>query len=365
MKTLKITFALLFTSLLSFAQPRGTTYEDLYAIDTIMEISPGELVFIGVDQDDLLIQQTEGGRRNESMPTASFYPTGDAIFQAKYTSRKMFNLDPDIEFVFYSPSEGTLVTDGRGKILDQYDGHLVGIHNSFNDNSRPAWAILRVGTSATSFSLAGHTPTYRPEPSPGKKADTVYIERTTRDTVVIENLITRVDTVYLKEVTSQVDTVYNETRVYVEGNIDTVYQITQQVTSQIDTVYRFTTQRFETSRLDTVYVYRVDSLYLLGSDYLADINRVTSVENQLEVRQLSNPYPNPASSTVSIDYVTATPSDNMFLGIYDSQGHRVGQFPVKVSGTITFDVSDWSSGVYVYMIWSPVGVSSTKKLVIE
>lgn len=216
--------------------------------------------------------------------------------------------------------------------------------------------------------LPGYLPSFIPtnlQPKVITKTDTVYIERTTRDTVVIENLITRVDTVYLKEVTSQVDTVYNETRVYVEGNIDTVYQITQQVTSQIDTVYRFTTQRFETSRLDTVYVYRVDSLYLLGSDYLADINRVTSVENQLEIRQLSNPYPNPASSTVSIDYVTATPSDNMFLGIYDSQGHRVGQFPVKVSGTITFDVSDWSSGVYVYMIWSPAGVSSTKKLIVE
>ena len=151
------------------------------------------------------------------------------------------------------------------------------------------------------------------------------------------------------------DTVYINETITLAGDVDTLV-VNRTVTTR-DTVYNFTEH--------TEYITRVDSVYLLGGDYLADLNSVTSVENQLEVEKLGNPYPNPASTTVSIDYVTAVPTINMFLGVYDNQGRRVEQFPVKPSHTITFDVSDWAPGVYVYMIWSPVGVSSTRRLVVQ
>ena len=72
-----------------------------------------------------------------------------------------------------------------------------------------------------------------------------------------------------------------------EGGVDTVY-INRAITTR-DTVYNFTEH--------TEYITRVDSVYLLGNDYLDDLNRVTSIENELEVEKLSNPYPNPTSTT--------------------------------------------------------------------
>ena len=106
------------------------------------------------------------------------------------------------------------------------------------------------------------------------------------------------------------DTVYINETITLAGDVDTLV-VNRTVTTR-DTVYNFTEH--------TEYITRVDSVYLLGGDYLADLNSVTSVENQLEVEKLGNPYPNPASTTVSIDYVTAVPTINMFLGVYDNQG---------------------------------------------
>ena len=207
--------------------------------------------------------------------------------------------------------------------------------------------------------LQGNTPQYdylalnfSGDNSPDR-VDTVY----QIDTVYINNTTTQIDTVreLITERIFTSDTVYINETITLEGDVDTLV-VNRTVTTR-DTVYNFTEH--------TEYITRVDSVYLLGGDYLADLNSVTSVENQLEVEKLGNPYPNPASTTVSIDYVTAVPTANMFLGVYDNQGRRVEQFPVKPSHTITFDVSDWAPGVYVYMIWSPVGVSSTKRLVVQ
>ncbi len=129
------------------------------------------------------------------------------------------------------------------------------------------------------------------------------------------------------------DTVYINETITLAGDADTLV-INRTLTIR-DMVYSFTKH--------TEYITRVDSLYLLGGDYLADLNSVTSVD-QLEVEKLGNPYPNP----VSIDYVTAVPTSDMFLRVYDNQGRRVEQFPVKPSHTVTFDVSDWAPGMYAW-----------------
>ncbi len=90
----------------------------------------------------------------------------------------------------------------------------------------------------------------------------------------------RVDTIYKIDTVHYhtSDTVYLSETITLEGDVDTI------------AVDRTTTQRIFTS--DTVYnfaentITRVDSVYLLGSDYLDDLNRVTSITNELAVEKL-------------------------------------------------------------------------------
>ncbi len=335
-----------------------------------MLIAPFEYVSWEYQDDQLYIIEGEHSRYPILLITPGFgNPEPIAI------SRLLFDKDDDIELILGQQIYDQ--TDGSFHNLSEYAGVYDSGGDGTADYKYTAPIQKRDGAYASAtggefgewdvlVKLAGNTPEYDHtiaimqsagiNPPPGEpRADTIY--QITRDTVYLTETISRIDTIreLITERIFTSDTVYINETITLAGDVDTLV-INRTVTTR-DTVYNFTEH--------TEYITRVDSLYLLGGDYLADLNSVTSVENQLEVEKLSNPYPNPASTTVSVDYVTAVPTSNMFLGVYDNQGRRVEQFPVKPSHTITFDVSDWAPGVYVYMIWSPVGVSSTKRLVVQ
>lgn len=285
-------------------------------------------------------------------------------------SRYMFDNDEDIEFLYNNPSQGGRlglynIRSGQSEEvnIDNYPTEMIIVQGAEGAivTFRPEFGGYDYG-GAEYAQLPGNTPEFdnmllaiRNAGISGgnNRTDTVYVERTTRDTLYIESV--QIDTVreLITERIYTSDTVYINETITLGGDIDTVV-VNRTVTTR-DTVYNYTENT----------ITRVDSVYLLGGDYLDDLNRVTSIENQLEVERLGNPYPNPASETVSIDYVTEVPTTDMFLGVYDNRGQRIEQFEVRPSHTITFNVSDWAPGVYVYMIWSSVGVSSTKRLIVE
>ena len=333
MKTLTITFALSILITFAFAQEK-TNFSKIPKLIAAGEYLSYE-VYYGDSHDYIEID----GERFD------FATYGQLDFLG--LSRYMFDGDDEIEFLYVGNS-GIHVKNGDN--IGQDTGERDPLFcqcNIYGIKQGAAGAIISIVPDQGENIYTQYT--YAPLPGNTPEFDNMAaaLQRTTAppstprvDTVYIENTITRVDSVFVTE------------RIYVEGNIDTVYnevRVTETIATS-DTVYNF--------------VSRVDSVYLLGGDYLDDLNRVTSVENQLEVEKLGNPYPNPASGAVSIDYVATVPTNNMFLGVYDNQGRRVEQFPVKPSHTITFDVSDWAPGVYVYMIWSPVGVSTTKRLIV-
>ncbi len=275
----------------------------------------------------------------------------------KTLSRYLFDDDAGIEFLYSSQGSGLPETELID--LDEGSRRVVSIEYGASVVQRNDGAYLLTygpgNDPPIEEKLSGNIPEY--DDFQWKQINWGVQSVTRVDTIYLAETITRIDTVreLITERIFTSDTVYINETITLAGDVDTLV-VNRTVTTR-DTVYNFTEH--------TEYITRADSVYLLGGDYLADLNSVTSVENQLEVEKLGNPYPNPASTTVSIDYVTAVPTANMFLGVYDNQGRRVEQFPIKPSHTITFDVSDWAPGVYVYMIWSPVGVSSTKRLVVQ
>ena len=346
-KLLTITFFL--ASYISFAQ---TVIYGPYLV------APDELgVFGQIGSEGEFWVETEGYL---AYHTSGAYGTLTEV-EASTISRYMVDNDEGLEFIISDqkqwttegPPPNTFIVDMEtDKEIYLGVGLLVGVI----DKKDRAYALIQTEFEGyvKYVPLGGHSPQYEQRQRDlAARVDTVY----QIDTVYINNTTTQIDTVreLITERIFTSDTVYINETITLAGDVDTLV-VNRTVTTR-DTVYNFTEH--------TEYITRVDSVYLLGGDYLADLNSVTSVENQLEVEKLSNPYPNPASTTVSIDYVTAVPTANMFLGVYDNQGRRVEQFPVKPSHTITFDVSDWAPGVYVYMIWSPVGVSSTKRLVVQ
>ena len=312
-------------------------------------IGPDEYarLFTSSDADEGIVNIFQGGG-----DWTNIFMSQMRDVEAKTLSRTLFDNDEGIEYAYSTPSQWRYVDEIPSTWIVEFDNKNRETHTRYEglfvgiiENASGSYMILEKSMDGEVndeyVRLPGRTQEYRDRTNRTVRVDTVYQIDTVRE-LITERIFTS-DTVYI-----------NET-ITLAGDVNTLV-INRTVTTR-DTVYNFTEH--------TEYITRVDSLYLLGGDYLADLNSVTSLENQLEVEKLGNPYPNPASITVSIDYVTAVPTSNMFLGVYDNQGRRVEQFPVKPSHTITFDVSDWAPGVYVYMIWSPVGVSSTKRLVVQ
>ena len=74
-------------------------------------------------------------------------------------------------------------------------------------------------------------------------------------------------------------------------------------------------------------------------------------------------YPNPAVSTVSIDY--SAPDDHTFLVIKNLAGREVYRTPVGHSGKKQLDVSKFNAGMYFYGLESDGKMLCTKKLLIK
>jgi hypothetical protein len=81
---------------------------------------------------------------------------------------------------------------------------------------------------------------------------------------------------------------------------------------------------------------------------------------------LSNPVPNPASSTVRINYALPYLLDDTRLIIYNALGQRSADILMEnISGSVVFNVDGWRPGLYYYTIAGSFGTSSAKKLIIQ
>ena len=108
----------------------------------------------------------------------------------------------------------------------------------------------------------------------------------------------------------------------------------------------------------------VDSVYLLGGEYLADNSMVTGI-NLLETDEFK-PYPNPASTTLQVSYVLSQTVPNATLRIYDIRGARVEEVVLRArSGSETLNVSSYDPGLYFMQIFGDNSKSVTRKFVVE
>ncbi|MFA8300239.1 MAG: T9SS type A sorting domain-containing protein [Hyphomicrobiales bacterium] len=81
---------------------------------------------------------------------------------------------------------------------------------------------------------------------------------------------------------------------------------------------------------------------------------------------VSDIYPNPAKSTVNINYDLDPTYNNVKLSIYNLLGSKVKEFQINSSSNrATFNVENLNSGIYFYSIINNDKTISTKKLVIR
>lgn len=162
----------------------------------------------------------------------------------------------------------------------------------------------------------------------------------------------RVDTVH--HYTHRVDTVFQivENRIYVDGNVDTVVNEQRIVEERVtrDSIFMVTRQ--------------IDSVYLIGGQYWADNNAVTSTN--LIVTSEFKAFPVPATDNLTITYKAEQISQGTRLNVYDVQGNRLESIPLTYGqGDIALNVRGYDAGVYVYMLLSNNQKSATQKFVVQ
>ncbi len=81
---------------------------------------------------------------------------------------------------------------------------------------------------------------------------------------------------------------------------------------------------------------------------------------------VSNPLPNPASQTVTINYALPAQSSDAVLEVMDPLSRKIISQPLNtILSQINLDVSRWDSGVYFYRIIHKQSSSEFKRMVIE
>lgn len=85
--------------------------------------------------------------------------------------------------------------------------------------------------------------------------------------------------------------------------------------------------------------------------------------HEREIQVSLNAYPNPAVSTVNIDY--SAPANNTCLVIKNLAGREVYRTPVGQSGKKQIDVTKFHAGMYFYGLESDGKMLCTKKLLIK
>ena len=98
---------------------------------------------------------------------------------------------------------------------------------------------------------------------------------------------------------------------------------------------------------------------------LTDPYKDTSVTNMPRI-QLSNPFPNPASSFVKIDYKFPSISDNGELRIMDLTGKTVLTYPLAgTNNSLRINVSDLTRGLYFCTIYYKGQLVKSNKLIVS
>ena len=95
------------------------------------------------------------------------------------------------------------------------------------------------------------------------------------------------------------------------------------------------------------------------------VSDVTSVNNA-ELVSVGNPQPNPASDVTKIPYVLRESNKGAALVVYNILGSEIKRQSVSgTSGTITLDVSDLQSGVYIYSFYNDNRLLASSRLVVR
>jgi hypothetical protein len=87
--------------------------------------------------------------------------------------------------------------------------------------------------------------------------------------------------------------------------------------------------------------------------------------NLIAQSSISNPYPNPAVNTTSIDYELPKGVNEGKIVFYDLQGTEVKRFKVdRTFNTLLVSISDIAAGTYYYQLQTTVQNSEGKKMVV-
>jgi hypothetical protein len=96
---------------------------------------------------------------------------------------------------------------------------------------------------------------------------------------------------------------------------------------------------------------------------IIDVN--TGIGNIEQPVVLSNPVPNPASSTVRFNYSVRN-SDNISLSVYNTIGEKVWSAPLSTEKqSVSVSVEGWLPGIYYYRIEGTSYGSEAKKLLVR
>ena len=366
-------------------QPVGETTGNTARI-----VAAGEYAYISHSDNEFGTFTTAFYVHTTKGSTASFEDVGE-IYYMETISRYMFDDDSEMEILIRQGGECRVLQES-GDIIPLPEGRGSGsfLIDLIQGEKSAILALTTYGSVYSEYmvDLPGNTPEFDDLKAklgngsvgpPTTRIDTVY--QITRDTVYVENTTSRIDTVHLRETVSQIDTVYIENTI---SRIDTVRELITERVYSSDTVYISETINIEggvdtvfinrtTTQRDTIYAYtentlynvQVDSVYLLGADYLNDLNTVTDVDPQFEAQnELLVPYPSPATDYVTISYRSLNQVP-LTLGIYDNQGQRMDKFTVKGEDNVTLDVRNYPAGVYVCVAYHWKGKTTTRKFIVR
>jgi hypothetical protein len=97
---------------------------------------------------------------------------------------------------------------------------------------------------------------------------------------------------------------------------------------------------------------------------IIDVN--TGVDNFSQPVILSNPVPNPASTTVRFNYSIRNNSDNLKLSVYNAIGEKVWSTTLTNDRqSVSASVESWMPGIYYYRIEGGSYTSESKKLLVK
>jgi hypothetical protein len=105
-----------------------------------------------------------------------------------------------------------------------------------------------------------------------------------------------------------------------------------------------------------------EEYYLLKLDQDGLLSGISSPEDEI---YMSNAFPNPAGSTVEINYKLQKNGDAVFLTVHDLSGKEAMRFELKEpEGSVKMNVSGLQPGIYFYALRTAEKNYSVKKLVI-